>query len=276
MEKTSKYATTNDIIFKYQFSNKCILKAFLEDFLDISIKTLEVKEQFNVHAKNFFEKACYLDIKAVVNKKKVVNLEMQNEGNGEYVQRIIIYHSALSREQVSKGDDYSKLKSIISINILNYILFDDINKYHTIWKYREDEHLNHLPLNGDEIHFIELPKFRKTIPNFENKCEQWFAYIDDSNPSWVKEVMSRNKTIVTAKKLKDDFVSDKSNQALIDAYEIWCMDQNTRIKHAKEDGIFEGKTEKALEIAKNMIRENINIDVIVKTTGLSKNDILKI
>ena len=78
MEKTSKYANTNDIIFKYQFSNKGILKEFLEDFLDISIKTLDVKEHFNTKAKNFFEKACYLDIKAVVNKKKVVNLEMQN------------------------------------------------------------------------------------------------------------------------------------------------------------------------------------------------------
>ena len=62
MEKTSKYANTNDIIFKYLFSNKGILKAFLEDFLNISIKTLEVKKQFNTKAKNFFEKACYLEI----------------------------------------------------------------------------------------------------------------------------------------------------------------------------------------------------------------------
>ena len=141
-----------------------------------------------------------------------------------------------------------------------------------IWRYREDEHLKHAPLNDDEIHFIELPKFRKTIPNFENKCEQWFAYIDDSNPSWVKEVMSKNKAIVTAKKLKDDFVSDKSNQALIDAYEIWCMDQNTKIKHAKEDG----KNEATIEIAKNMLRKNTDIDFIIETTGLSKDEIAKI
>ena len=84
--------------------------------------------------------------------------------------------------------------------------------------------------------------------------------------------MSRNKTIITAKKLKDDFVSDKSNQALIDAYEIWCMDQNTKIKHAKEDG----KNEATLENAKNMLKENADINFIIKTTGLSKEEILSL
>ena len=83
--------------------------------------------------------------------------------------------------------------------------------------------------------------------------------------------MSKAKTIVNAKKLKDDFLSDKSNQTLIDAYEIWCMDQNTKIKHAKEEGRIEGK----IEIAKNMLSKNMNIDFIVETTGISEKRITK-
>ena len=207
MEVNSKYVIKNDIIFKYLFSNRGILKSFLEAFLNKTIKSLEVKEHFNIHSKNFFEKACYLDIYAIIDNSKIVNLEMQRKENDEYVQRIFIYHSALVRSQVSRGNEYSKLKNIISINILDYILFEDIEKFHTVWRYREDNNLNHEPLNSDEIHFIELPKFRKTIPDFDDKLNQWLAYIDETNPKWVKEVMSKNKVIENANTMREEFIS---------------------------------------------------------------------
>ena len=276
METNPKYVIKNDIIFKYLFSNRKILKPFLEAFLNKPIKRLEVKEQFNVKAKNFFEKACYLDIYAIIDNSKMVNLEMQKRGNDEYVQRIFIYHSALVRSQVSKGDEYSKLKNIISINILNYILFKDISKYHTIWRYREDDNLNHDPLNSDEIHFIELPKFRKTIPDFDNKLNQWLAYIDETNPKWVKEVMSKNKVINNVNTMRDEFISDESNKLLLDAYEIYCMDQNTRIKDARTEGKAEGKAEEIRQVVINMFKQNLDIEIISKVTGLSINDINRI
>lgn len=46
-------------------------------------------------------------------------------------------------------------------------------------------------------------------------------------------------------------------------------DQMTRIKSAKE----EGATEKAIEIARNLINLNIDIETIIKASGLSKDDI---
>ena len=234
METSPKYVIKNDIIFKYLFSNREILKSFLEAFLNKTIKRLKVKEQFNVKAKNFFEKACYLDIYAIIDNSNIVNLEMQRKEIDEYVQRIFIYHSALVISQVSRGEDYSKLKNIISINILDYILFEDIEKYHTVWRYREDDNLEHLPLNSDEMHFIELPKFRNTVPDFDDKLNQWLAYIDETNPKWVKEVMSKNKVINSANTMRKDFISNESNQMLLDSYEIWCMEQNTKLKKEHE------------------------------------------
>ena len=280
MENIPKYAVRNDIIFKYLFSNKGILKDFLESLLNISISKLDVKEQFNPKAKNFFEKICYLDIYATINDSKTLNLEMQNEKQSEYIQRIIIYRSAMSRQEVEKGEMYDTLNSIISINILNYIMFENIKEYHTIWSLRENNNLNHKPLNSDEIHFVELPKFREANPDFEKKYNQWLAYIDETNPVWVKDVMKKNKVIKSAEILKNDFISDKENQMLIDAYEIYCMDQNTNMKHAKEEGIAEGisKGEKiALQnVVINMLKQNIDIDIISKATNLSIEEITKI
>ncbi len=296
MENIPKYAVRNDIIFKYLFSNKGILKDFLESLLNVSISKLDVKEQFNPKAKNFFEKICYLDIYATINDSKTLNLEMQNEKQSEYIQRIIIYRSALSRQQVEKGEMYDNLNSIISINILNYIMFEKIKEYHTIWRYREDNNFRHEPLTSDEIHFVELPKFRKSNPDFEKKYNQWLAYIDETNPIWVKDVMKKNKVIKSAENLRNDFISDRKNQILIDTYAIYCMDQNTKIKYAKAEGIALGKAEgiiqgKAEGIAEgkhigiieeknniviNMLNQNIDIDIISKVTNLSVEEINKI
>ena len=86
--------------------------------------------------------------------------------------------------------------------------------------------------------------------------------------------MRKNKVIKSAEILKNDFISDKENQMLIDAYEIYCMDQNTKMKHAKEEGIAEGiaQTLKVLD----MLKENVDISIIEKETGISKEKIIQL
>ena len=44
----------------------------------------------------------------------------------------------------------------------------------------------------------------------------------------------------------------------------------------KAEGKAEGTKEKAIEIAKNLIKENVDINIIVKSTGLTKKDIQKL
>ncbi len=48
-------------------------------------------------------------------------------------------------------------------------------------------------------------------------------------------------------------------------------------KHeGKREGKREGKLEKQNEIARNLLKENININIIAKTTGLTYNQILSL
>ena len=44
-------------------------------------------------------------------------------------------------------------------------------------------------------------------------------------------------------------------------------------KEGKNIGFEEGSNNKAKEIAKNLLKENIDIQIISKTTGLAKEDI---
>ena len=49
-----------------------------------------------------------------------------------------------------------------------------------------------------------------------------------------------------------------------------------KIEEGRKEGIMEGKEEERLEIAKNMKALGIDINTIVKATGLSKEEVLKI
>ena len=45
---------------------------------------------------------------------------------------------------------------------------------------------------------------------------------------------------------------------------------------AKRDGKKEGAREKQIEIAKNMLKENMDIEIIIKITRLTKEEIEKL
>jgi predicted transposase/invertase (TIGR01784 family) len=45
---------------------------------------------------------------------------------------------------------------------------------------------------------------------------------------------------------------------------------------SREEGIEEGKDERTLEIARELKRSGVSIDVIMKSTGLSKEEIEKL
>ena len=59
------------------------------------------------------------------------------------------------------------------------------------------------------------------------------------------------------------------------------MDEKVDLKYAKEEGIKEGKKEGLLkgkkeanmETARKLLKENVSIDVIIKTTGITEKQI---
>ena len=88
--------------------------------------------------------------------------------------------------------------------------------------------------------------------------------------------MSKNKTIQKAKNLKEDFLKDKDNRLVADLYKLYCMERNTEIDEAHIKGKEDGKLEKAIDIAKNLLSKNIDISIVTQTTGLSEEEIIKL
>ena len=92
--------------------------------------------------------------------------------------------------------------------------------------------------------------------------------------------MDKNEAIKEAKKVYDELMADEHERTLIKLREKYIRDYNT----IKEDGYNNwyndgkelGAKEKMVEIAKKMLKENVDVDFIVKMTGLSKEELEKL
>lgn len=83
------------------------------------------------------------------------------------------------------------------INILNYNLlgFDEyISETVTVL----DKHRDFELIKGVKWYFIELPKFRKSNSDMNDKINQWLAFIDDYDKELVQMAEKKNKTLKEA------------------------------------------------------------------------------
>ena len=83
----------------------------------------------------------------------------------------------------------------------------------------------------------------------------------------------KNKTIEKARIEMNYLTGDAEVQRLAELREKWDMDYTSGINHAKKEGIKEGELNKQKQIATEMLKEKLPIDMIIKLTKLSKEEI---
>ena len=293
------YTVKNDVIFNYLFSHKDILKDFLEACLKEKLDILDVMNQFSLKRAYYDQKIGVLDIRVKVNDDKLVDIEMQRGKEKHFVKRILLYTGAFIRGQLEVGDKYEKLKNTVMISIQEHSMFEGTEDYHTVWKLKDEVHPELGNLEGLEIHFIELEKFRKANPDMHEKLNQWLALIDTEDKERVDVAMKENDKVKEAINKVDDFMSDEEAKEIVRLREKWQMDYDSSIASAKEDGYEEGHEkglkdglaegiEKGLaegreegelnakiKIANKLLKKNSDIEEIIEITGLSETQILK-
>ena len=297
--KDINYTVKNDVIFNYLFSHKDILKDFLEACLKEKLDILDVMNQFSLKRAYYDQKIGVLDIRVKVNDDKLVDIEMQRGKEKHFVKRILLYIGAFIRGQLEVGDKYEKLKNTVMISIQEHTMFEGTEDYHTVWKLKDEVHPELGNLEGLEIHFIELEKFRKANPDMHEKLNQWLALIDTEDKERVDVAMKENDKVKEAINKVDDFMSDEEAKEIVRLREKWQMDYDSSIASAKEDGYEEGHEkglkdglaegiEKGLaegreegelnakiKIANKLLKKNSDIEEIIEITGLSETQILK-
>lgn len=120
-----------------------------------------------------------------------------------------------------------------------------------------------------EIDIIELPKIYKQKLNKGDKLLEWLYFLVNPQSEEVKKIMEKNEGIKKANQKLEEISQDEIMQTINDWKTMGEYDEKMEKRWAKE----EGKVEKQKEIAKKLKEEKVPIEIIIKTTGLTENEI---
>ena len=266
-----------DFVFKKIFGtekNKPILINFLNAVIKPTTPIKDVEIKNNDIDKDFIEdKFSRLDVKATTSNKEHINIEIQVKNEYNMIQRTLYYWSKMYSEQIQNRDNYNKLERTVCINILNFKYLKN-DKYHNAYRLKEitsNEELTDL----QEIHFIELPKFneignKEYVENVEkmDALEKWLEFLIEPESNTVRELEKSSEEIRLA---KDELYKLSMNSEEREKYnmrEKAIYDRISALEGAREEG--------KLEVAKKLLIANVDMDIIVSSTGLSEDELMKI
>ncbi|WP_353284736.1 Rpn family recombination-promoting nuclease/putative transposase [Wolbachia endosymbiont (group A) of Lasioglossum fulvicorne] len=185
-----------------------------------------------------------------------------------FEKRAQYYAAKAYSSQAHKGDQYQDLKGVIFIAIADFILFPNKLAYksdHVTFDkitYKHD-------LKDFSFTFIELPKFNKTKEDqLSNIVEKWiyfFKYADETSEKDLQKIIGSDVIIGRA--------YDVLNQYNWSKEERFAYDQTKKHIDDYLSSVQQGKIEGKIEVAKIMLANNIDVNTIVKCTGLSISEI---
>ncbi|MFN8967365.1 MAG: Rpn family recombination-promoting nuclease/putative transposase [Pseudanabaena sp.] len=227
-------------------------------------------------------KDTYLDIKAKITdsetgEQRTVIIEMQVL-NIEGFEKRILYNAAKSYSvQLTTGQGYNLLNPVIALTITDFVMFADLPNVTSRFVLKEKDFLIDYPIYDIELIFMELPKFKKNLPELKTIIDKWLFFLNNA-----RKLQNIPATMDTIPEIKKAFyIANQANLTLDELEdqeksEIFIQDQRGAIikatKESLEQGRQEGQRQKAYEIAKKMLG-NFDEQAIADMTGLTLEDL---
>nr|WP_253308262.1 Rpn family recombination-promoting nuclease/putative transposase [Rickettsia endosymbiont of Ceutorhynchus assimilis] len=278
-----------DIAFKKIFGveeNKDLLISLINSIVRSEDQVTEVTLLNPYNAKSFkIDKLSILDIKAKGIDGKRFNIEIQITDEADYDKRALYYWAKLYTEQLKTAEGYGKLSKAIGIHILNFTSITETDKYHNAFQLKEIES-GLVYFKDIELHTIELNKFAKNakeelsdiVKKVKNSLDVWLAFLtrnDLLNKDDLPKELN-DKALQKALTVLEVMNFNKHEREAYEDHLKWLMVEANTLKKAESKGRAEGKAEGKIEIAKNLLLKNIDINIISEATGLSVEEIEKL
>ncbi len=266
----------NDVAFRKIFGDenkKEILISFLNNILEFAGTN---KEIVDITIKNPYQvpklkelKETILDIKAVDKRNIHYIIEMQVFHTTAFEKKVLYYVSKAYYQQLNKAEQYPKLNQVIFLGFLNFDLFKTNADYatrHLILDEKTNEH----HFQDFELNFVELPKFTKSLGELEDIKDKWIYFVKNAGTmTMIPHQLEEPKELREAFEVANQMSWSKEELEAYDARGIYIQDERGRIEYAMEEGMKVREVEIAGELKKN----GVNIDIIVASTGLTKEEI---
>ena len=270
-----------DVVFQALFgeNRENITQSLISDILGEKIEIIDIKADDTIIREYPGEKSGRLDLKTRFKDGTICQIEMQMSDDKDIVKRILYYWSRTYSRQLKVGEKYKNLKKTIGIVITNYEVeeLEGIENLDTKWQIKCDKNDKRILTEDLELRIIEIPKARRIIEKEKyNRIAQWLMFLDNPNTERVEEIMKENEEVKKANTVLYEMSEDEKLQRLAELREKWDLDERSALGHAKDEGIEEGEKKAKIEIAKKLKAKNLDITIIIETTGLTKEEIEKL
>ncbi len=258
-----------------------ILEGFLSELLrfDVIIESILESEG---NKEDEYDKYNRVDILVKSQDGELMLVEVQNDSEIDYFQRMLYGVSKLVTEYIKEGESYGTIKKIYSINIV-YFGLGQGKDY--VYEYRGEFiglHENDILLptiSQKQDYKVEkisdiFPKYYVLkVNNFNkvaaNTLDEWIYFLKNSE---VKDEFRAKGLDKVKQKLQYEDLSDKDKKIYLRSVENKRIQMSVEYT-AKMEAKIEAEQESNIKNAKNGILKSYNNQIIADITGLSLEEI---
>ena len=134
-------------------------------------------------------------------------------------------------------------------------------------KYVLDEKFTNYHINMEKVRKIDYNK--KEISKFE----KILMILQEESKEKLRKISKGDKELVEMVKKIEEMSYDPEVIGLYDKERMDKLVHDIDVKYAKEDGIEQGSKQEKIAIAKNMVKDKVPTNTIIKYTNLTKQEI---
>ena len=295
IKKGQKISILSDTMLKAMFQNENRIKysaKFLSYFIDVEYENILnniclAKNELDKNNENDKGERC--DYVALLSDTSL-NIEVNNNSSLEVLERNMEYAHRLYSKKIRRGEENYQYTQVIQFNLNNFA-FKGNDKIVDIYTVTNDDNIG----LSNKLIFVQI-----YVPNLRKK---WYT-------KGMKSLSEKEKYILALVEMDLDKLNDLGGENIMDEYvkeaeevsfeegvgeaydKEWALrDQGYRDglsqgkaegkaegfsqgkAEGKIEGFSQGKVESKKEIAKNLLKNKVDISIIVSSTGLSEEEI---
>ena len=265
-------------------ANFAVLEGLLTTLLGETILIQKLLESES-NQEDEFDKYNRVDMLAENSKGELILIEVQNNNEYAYFQRMLFGASKLVTEYINRGEGYDQVRKVYSVNIVYFSLGCGKDLvYHGKTEFRgihQGDILELTPFQKQtfkvdsvsqlyaEYYILKVNDFNQVA---KSPLEEWIYYLntgdipDTATAPGLNEARQRLKL--------DRMTKEELNAYYRHLDNIVILRDNIFTERA--EGRAEGEREARIQIARNLKKAGIPVEVIVKSSGLTVDEVKKI
>ena len=287
--KKGLVSLTKDICFQMFFEkDKGVLLDMLKSFLPLP-DNQKIESITSVKTRILSDfvkgKVVIFDIHVKLNTGESVAIEMQNKHPKEGLwKRMLYYSSKLYIGDFKAGEDYEKLKRTYLLLFTTMNVFPDEKNFYSTASMRLDRYPYTQLSDYQIVITVEISKVKKKAVNELVDSREEMCYLlgrsESLTDKQLDQLSGRSSYMKQAIKTLKDLSQDEQARYLMEQKAKDESEIKTLISYARKEGMEKGRSEGLAtgmeQVALNMLKANLDADLISKVTGLSKADIQKL